>query len=77
MCSLLKFEVPSPHYLETRHFSRAPTHILSSLKPSLFAMVLSQPANKQKKIRVKYFCWQLIALVPEYKVLKFGDNKLL
>jgi hypothetical protein len=33
-----------------------------------------QPANKQKKMRVKYFCCQLIAPIPEYKVLKFGDN---
>jgi hypothetical protein len=45
---LLKFEAHFVHYLETRHFSRAPTHILSSLKPSLFAMVLS-PTCKQEK----------------------------
>jgi hypothetical protein len=45
---LLNFEVHYAHYLETRHFSSSPTHILSSLKPSLFAMVLS-PTCKQAK----------------------------
>jgi hypothetical protein len=45
---LLKFEAHFTHYLETRHFSQVPTHILSSLELSLFAMVLS-PTCKQAK----------------------------
>jgi hypothetical protein len=57
---LLKFEVPESHYLERQGFG-----FQSMLTPAWSHPYLPgcspKPENKQKEIKIKFFCWQLIA----------------